>query len=387
MQPLTTTRNRITSIDLLRGIIMVIMTLDHVRDYFSNVRFNPTDLTQTSPELFFTRWITHFCAPVFMFLAGTGAFLYGQKRTKKEVSKFLLSRGLFLVIAEFTLVSWAFHFNFRYDFILAVVIWALGMCMIILAALVWLPLRAILAISLVMIIGHNALDGISPASFGKLGIIWNVLHVPGFFQISPDRALVVSYPLIPWIGVMGAGYVFGKYFLLDSERRSRIFIRLGLIITALFIIVRFINVYGDPQRWSVQPTSLYTLLSFLNTNKYPPSLSFLLMTLGPAIFALGFMEKAKGALTDFFMVYGKVPLFYFILHIYLIHLLMVIAGVAQGYDISIFLTFAGTYPVESGFGLPGVYGFWALTVLLLYLPCKWYGELKARSRNPLLSYI
>ncbi|HVK46402.1 MAG TPA: hypothetical protein VM488_01130, partial [Pseudobacter sp.] len=155
----------------------------------------------------------------------------------------------------------------------------------------------------------------------------------------------------------------------------------------LFIIVRFINVYGDPQRWSVQPTSLYTLLSFLNTNKYPPSLSFLLMTLGPAIFALGFMEKAKGALTDFFMVYGKVPLFYFILHIYLIHLLMVIAGVAQGYDISIFLTFAGTYPVESGFGLPGVYGFWALTVLLLYLPCKWYGELKARSRNPLLSYI
>ncbi|MBO9634580.1 MAG: DUF1624 domain-containing protein [Chitinophagaceae bacterium] len=387
MQQLTISRSRITSIDLLRGVIMVIMAIDHVRDFFTNVRFDPSDLTQTTPGLFFTRWITHFCAPVFMLLAGTGAFLYGQKRTRAELSKFLLTRGLVLILIEFTLVHFAFHFNFRYDLILAIVIWALGMCMIFLSLLVWLPLKAILAISLVLIIGHNALDGVNPADLGSAGWIWNVLHVPGFFSLGPDRGLVIGYPLIPWIGVMGAGYVFGKYFLQDTERRRKIFLQLGLIITALFIIIRSINIYGDPRPWSTQSSSLYTFLSFLNTNKYPPSLSFLLMTLGPAIFALGLMEKAKGPLVNFFTVYGKVPMFFFLLHFYLIHLIALITGMAQGYKATEFLTINTNFPKDWGFGLAGVYTFWAIVVLLSYWPCKWYGNLKAASRNPLLSYI
>jgi uncharacterized membrane protein len=387
MQALTISRSRIGSIDLLRGVIIVIMAIDHVRDFFTNADFDPTDLTKTTPALFFTRWITHFCAPVFMFLAGTGAFLYGQKRTKAELSKFLLTRGLFLVLIEFTISHFALHFNFRYDLILALVIWALGMCMITLALLVWLPLKAILAISLLLIIGHNALDGISPAAFGSFGWLWNVLHVPGFFSLGPNHALVIGYPLIPWIGVMGAGYVFGKYFLLDASRRRKIFIQLGLILTALFIIIRFINIYGDPQRWSAQSSSLYTLLSFLNTSKYPPSLCFLLMTLGPAIFALGLMEKAKRPLKEFFTVYGKVPLFFFLTHFYLIHLLALITGMIQGYDAKAFLSFANNFPPAFGFGLAGVYAYWLVVVLLLYFPCRWYGNLKAASRNPLLSYI
>ncbi|QEC41301.1 DUF1624 domain-containing protein [Pseudobacter ginsenosidimutans] len=387
MQPLATSRSRITSIDLLRGVIIVIMAIDHVRDFFTNARFDPTDLTQTTPGLFFTRWITHFCAPVFMFLAGTGAFLFGQKRSKAELSKFLLTRGLFLVLIEFTVSHFALHFNFRYDLILAMVIWALGMCMIFLSLLVKLPLKAILIISLLLILGHNALDGISPAALGGAGWLWNILHVPGFFPLGANRGLVIGYPLIPWIGVMGAGYAFGKYFQQNAEQRRKIFIRLGLLLTALFIIIRFINIYGDPQRWSPQSSSLYTFLSFLNTTKYPPSLSFLLMTLGPAIFALGLMERAKGPFTDFFTVYGKVPMFFFLTHFYLIHLLALITGVIQGYDASAFLNFVNNFPKDFGFGLGGVYAYWATVVLLLYFPCKWYGRLKAASRNPLLSYI
>ncbi|WP_127131566.1 DUF1624 domain-containing protein [Pseudoflavitalea rhizosphaerae] len=387
MQPLATSRSRIMSIDLLRGVIIVIMAIDHVRDFFTNVRFDPTDLTQTTPGLFFTRWITHFCAPVFMFLAGTGAFLFGLKRSKAELSKFLLSRGLFLVLIEFTISHFALHFNFRYDLILAMVIWALGMCMIFLSLMVKLPLKAILIISLLLIVGHNALDGISPASLGSAGWLWNILHVPGFFPLGANHGLVIGYPLIPWVGVMGAGYVFGKYFQQDADQRRKIFIRLGLLLTVLFIIIRFINIYGDPQRWSTQSSSLYTFLSFLNTTKYPPSLGFLLMTLGPAIFALGLMERAKGPLTDFFLVYGKVPMFFFLTHFYLIHLMALITGVMQGYDASAFLNFVNSFPKDFGFGLGGVYAYWATVVLLLYFPCKWYGRLKAASRNPLLSYI
>lgn len=387
MQPLTIARSRITSIDLLRGVIMVIMTIDHVRDFFTNARFDPTDLTQTTPGLFLTRWITHYCAPVFMLLAGVGSFLYGQKRTKKELAKFLLTRGLFLVFLEFTVMAFAFHFNFKYDLIFAMVLWALGMSMISLAGLIWLPMKAILAICLVLILGHNALDGISPASLGGFSWLWNILHVPGFLPINGQHAVILGYPLIPWIGVMGAGYVFGKLFLLDAERRRKILIQMGLIITALFIIIRFTNVYGDPVKWTTQSSSLYTVFSFLNTTKYPPSLCFLLMTLGPAIFVLGLMERAKSGLTNFFIVYGKVPMFYFLLHFLIAHLLMLITGVLQGYDASAFLQLPGTYPVESGFGLPGVYAFWIFVVLLLYFPCRWYGQLKARSKNPLLSYI
>ena len=387
MQPLTQQRNRIASIDILRGIIMVIMAIDHVRDYFTSARFDPTDLTQTTPGMFFTRWITHLCAPTFMFLAGTGAFLYGQKRTKPELSRFLFTRGLFLVILEFTLVTLALQFNFQFNILIALVFWSIGMSMIFLAAMIWLPFRVLVGISLLMILLHNATDHIAPAAWGSWGWLWNVLHVRGFIPFSQTSGLVIGYPLIPWIGVIGVGYAFGKFFLWEPKKRSRFFVQLGLTIMGLFILVRGMNVYGDPMPWTSQSTSLYTFLSFLDTAKYPPSLSFLLMTLGPAILLLGLLENAKGPLADFFSVYGKVPLFFFLLHFYLIHLISIIAGVAQGFKASDFLHISDEFPKEYGFGLPGVYLFWILIVLLLYYPCRWYGNLKARSKNPLLSYI
>ncbi|NML19871.1 DUF1624 domain-containing protein [Pseudoflavitalea sp. G-6-1-2] len=387
MQPITQSRSRIASIDILRGIIMVIMALDHVRDYFTIARFDPTDLSQTTPAMFFTRWITHICAPTFMFLAGTGSFLYGAKRTKPELSRFLFTRGLFLVILEFTLVTLALQFNFSFNLLIALVFWSIGMSMIFLAAMIWLPNKILLAVSLLMILLHNTTDNISPESFGSFSWLWNVLHVRGFIPFSETSGLVIGYPLIPWIGVIGAGYAFGQCFLWEPKKRSRFFVQLGLTLIGLFILVRGLNVYGDPMPWTTQKSSLYTLLSFLDTAKYPPSLSFLLMTIGPAILLLGLLENAKGSFANFFSVYGKVPLFYFLLHFYLIHLISIFAGMAQGFKATDFLHISDSYPKEYGFGLPGVYLFWALIVLLLYYPCKWYGNLKARSKNPLLSYI
>lgn len=387
MQPATLSRSRIASIDILRGIIMVIMAIDHVRDYFTDVRFDPTDLSQAGAGLFFTRWITHLCAPAFMFLAGTGAFLYGQKRTRPELSRFLFTRGLFLVILEFTLVNFALTFSFQFNILIALVFWSIGMSMIFLAAMIWLPNKILIAVSLLMILLHNTTDNVSPESFGSFSWLWNVLHVRGFIPFSETSGLVIGYPLIPWIGVIGAGYAFGQCFRWEPKKRSRFFVQLGLTLIGLFILVRGLNVYGDPQPWESQSSSLYTFLSFLNTTKYPPSLSFLLMTLGPSIILLGLLEKARGPLADFFSVYGKVPLFYFLLHFYLIHLISIIAGMAQGFRASDFLHISNEFPQGYGFGLPGVYLFWALIVLLLYYPCKWYGNLKARSKNPLLSYI
>lgn len=379
--------NRIVSIDVLRGIVMVIMALDHVRDFFTNVRFDPSDLTRTTPALFFTRWITHFCAPTFVFLAGTGAFFYGVKNNKAQLSRFLWTRGLLLVVLEHTLVQWAFSLNFNYNLILFEVIWAIGISMIVLAALVYLPLQWIAIIGIAMIVGHNALDGITPDSFGSLGWLWSVLHVQSFKQLSPSHSLLIAYPLIPWIGVMAAGYAFGNIYLLVPERRRKILWQLGLGSIAAFLLIRGIDVYGDPRPWASQKSGLYTFFSFFNTTKYPPSLSFLLMTLGPAITLLAIMEKGIGKTGPFFRVYGKVPLFYFIVHLFIIHLLSVVAGVLQGFPVKNFFQFVGFFPQEYGFDLWAVYLWWIGIVLLLYPLCKWYGNLKSKSNNVLLSYI
>ncbi len=381
-------RSRITSIDVVRGIVMVIMTLDHVRDYFTNVRFNPSDLTQTTPALFFTRWITHFCAPVFVLLAGAGAFFYGQKiSSTRTLSRFLWTRGLVLVVLEFTLIRWAFMFNFSYNFIIAVVIWVIGISMICLAALVYLPKKWIAFIGILMIVGHNTLDSISPQAFGSFGWLWMFLHVQSLLPLSSDVQVLIAYPLIPWIGVMATGYAFGSLYLLEPERRRRLFIQLGIALILAFVLVRGSNVYGDLRPWSTQKTPLYTFLSFLNATKQPPSLSFLLMTLGPAILLLGLLDGKTSRIGQFFTVYGKVPLFYFVAHFYLLHALSVVAGVWQGFPAKDFFQFASFYPQQYGFGLAGVYLAWAIVVLALYPACKWYGRLKAKSSNPILSYL
>jgi uncharacterized membrane protein len=404
-----TARPRLDSVDFLRGLVMVIMALDHVRDFFNiDARFfDPSDLTRTTPLLFFTRWITHFCAPTFVFLAGTGAYLWASRgRTKAELSRFLVSRGLWLIVVELTLVTVGWTYNFTWSFVGLQVIWVIGWSMILLAGLAWLPLRVIAGIGIILIAGHNLFDGIhphpllaavpatggAPNPFGKGPIagvlspdatpwdwLWSFLHV-----FNPP----VAYPLIPWVGVMAAGYAFGSVMKRTPEERRRICLRLGLGLTVGFVLIRWLNVYGDPAPWASQPDPVYTVLSFLNTSKYPPSLLYLLMTLGPAIALLGLMDRASGPVVRFFVVYGRVPFLYYVAHLYLIHGLTLVAAAVTGQaapgDLRVFFLF---YPKTFGFSLGVVYVIWVAVVLALYPLCWWFARLKARRRDAWLSYV
>jgi uncharacterized membrane protein len=383
-------RSRLDSVDLLRGLVMVLMALDHVRDFFTELRFNPTDLSQTNAVLFFTRWVTHFCAPTFVFLAGTGAFLYGSRgRSRNELAGFLVTRGLWLVVLEFTVIRLGWSFDLSYASLLWVqVIWVIGVSMVVLAGLVYLPLPAIAAFGLVMIATHNLFDGVTPQSLGGWGPLWMVLHVQGPVALPGGGTLFVAYPLIPWIGVMAAGYAFGSLLLRPTEKRRRLLLCLGLALTGAFVVLRALNVYGDPFPWSPQRTGVLTVLSFLNTTKYPPSLAFLLMTLGPAIASLTWFERLSGPAARFLIVFGRVPLFYYVLHIFVIHAAALALGVMAGFPPAAFLRPIFFNPVPGwGYGLPAIYAIWAAIVLALYPACRWYAGLKARRHDAWLSYL
>jgi uncharacterized membrane protein len=384
-------RTRLDSLDLVRGLVMVIMALDHVRDFFHHdaLLYDPTDLSRTTPVLFFTRWITHLCAPAFVLLAGMGSFLYGARgRSRGEVARFLLSRGLWLVVVEVTLVRFALYFNFDYSQLFLQVIWAIGWSMVALAGLIYLPIGAVLAIGVGMIAGHNLLDGMGPAPFASVtpgappldvgDWAWSVAHVP-----NPP----VIYPLIPWIGVMALGYALGPLARLEPARRRRVFVQLGLALTAGFIVLRAINLYGDPSPWTPQTSGTFTLLSFLNTSKYPPSLLYLLMTLGPTLVLLGAFDRPAGPIARFFVTFGRVPFFYYILHFYLIHLVALGAAALTGFDVKQFLTMPFLFPKGYGFSLGVAYLVWIGVVLALYLPCRWFAALKARRTEAWLSYL
>ena len=391
-------RTRLQSIDILRGAIMIIMALDHVRDYVSRdaQHFRPDDLTQTTAALFFTRWITHFCAPVFMLLAGAGAFLWQQRgRTKGELSRFLITRGLWLIFLDLTFVRcFGFFFTFDYGVIVLLVIWALGASMIALAALIYLPQRLLLAVSLLMIFLHDLTDGVRAGQFGGWAWLWDILHQQGAFPLG-GHTMVTAYPLVPWIGVMSAGYCFGQLFLLEADHRRRILLRLGTAITLAFVLVRAINIYGDPRPWTAQKSTVFTVLSFLNCAKYPPSLDYLLMTLGPAILVLGLIEHVRVGPSNPLLVFGRVPMFYYVLHLPLIHAVAALIAGIQFHDLAFLfkhpLPTAGgdpkTFPADYGFGLPGVYLAWFLIVVALYFPCRWYADLKQRRRDAWLSYL
>ncbi|MET0531679.1 MAG: heparan-alpha-glucosaminide N-acetyltransferase domain-containing protein, partial [Microvirga sp.] len=321
-RPLATVRTRIESIDLLRGTIMIVMALDHTRDFFGAGGLNPRDVSD--PALFLTRWITHFCAPLFIFLAGLSAYLYGMRgRSVGEVSRFLLTRGLWLIVMELTVMRVAWSFGFNLGFSVVQVIWALGASMVVLSALVYLPRWAIAAVGLVMIGGHNLLDGIHAADLGSAGWIWIILHERGFVPLGSAAKLFVLYPLVPWIGVMAAGYALGPVFQLDRAARRRWLVALGAITTVGFIVLRASNVYGDPAPWAMQSTALATLLSFINCEKYPPSLLYLAMTIGPGLLLLAAFETARGRVADMIITYGRVPFLYSVAHIVLIHALAV----------------------------------------------------------------
>ncbi|HUS01608.1 MAG TPA: heparan-alpha-glucosaminide N-acetyltransferase domain-containing protein [Chitinophagaceae bacterium] len=392
MMVTTPLRNyRILSIDLLRGLVMIIMALDHVRDYFNAdaLRFEPEDLSQTTPLLFFTRWITHFSAPVFAFLAGSSAFLSGQSKTKKELSLFLLSRGVWLIFIEVTVVSFAWSFNIKLPFTGLQVIWALGLSMIALAALIHLPKKIILAVGIIIVAGHNLLDNIHFSGFG-----WAALHEEKLFHLDNSHLVRVTYPFLPWIGIMALGYCFGSLYTssFTVARRKNLLLLIGGSSIALFIFLRIINFYGDPLPWTVQKIATFTILSFLNLHKYPPSLLYILMTLGPAMIFLAFTEKVSSRFTRPIIHIGRVPMFYYILHLYLIHLAAMIAAQLSGYRwIDMILqrrTWVDPQLKGYGFSIGFTYVVWIGIVLMLYPLCKWYDKYKTTHKEKWwLSYL
>lgn len=394
-QPLVAQRQRITSIDFLRGLVMVIMALDHVRDFFhiEAMTGDPTNMATTTPWLFFTRWITHFCAPVFVFLAGTSAFIAGQRKTKKELSLFLIKRGFWLVLVELFIITLGWTFDPLYHGFIFQVIWAIGMSMVFLGLVVWLPLPVIFAIGFIIVFGHNLLDGPEAERSGKVGFLWDVFHRSRFsvYTLAPNRIAIFVYALGPWAGVMMLGYCFGWLYRKSSDlvARRKTLLALGLSAIISFIILRYMNQYGDPAPWSIQKNGTYTFLSFLNTTKYPPSLLYLMMTLGPAILFLYFFEHMESRFARFFITFGRVPFFYYVLHIYLIHMLCVITFFASGYgpkDIVSETPFLFR-PPTLGFNLWIVYGIWLVVIFLLYPICRWYDKIKTANKHWILSYL
>lgn len=392
-QASTPLRERIDVVDVVRGIIMILMALDHTRDYFGNAAASPTNLATTTAALFFTRWVTHFCAPTFFLLTGTGAFLSRRRRSTGDLSRFLVTRGLWLIVLELTVARFLWQFNVDYQVTLLNVLWALGWAMIVLGALVHLPVRAIAAFGVVLIAAHNLFDRVQAAALGALAPLWTFLHVPGFLVPGPPHTVFVVYPIIPWIGVSAVGYALGALWVLPAERRRAILLRLGVGSIVTFLVLRGFNIYGDPAPWTPQPTAAMTLVSFLNLNKYPPSLLFLLLTLGPVLLLLRALDGRTPAVLRRAQIIGKVPMFYYLMHVLLLHLVAVAASVArfgtaapavESPTLDRFpMTQLPGWPVS----LPIVYLVWIGVVLALYPFCRWYAGVKRRSGNPWLSYL
>jgi len=388
---------RLASLDIMRGLVMVIMAIDHTRDFFTNVPFAPENLKFTYYSLFFTRWITHFCAPLFFFLAGTGAYFYGQRRTPQALSHFLWTRGLWLIFLEFTVVGFAWTFQITGGFF--GVIWALGASMVLMALVVRLPFRWIVVSSTVMIATHDLLDRVRPRQFGSFAWLWTLLHVRGVAMLPSGTPKFVLFQIVPWVGVMAAGYALGRLYELESSRRNRILVQLGMALTIAFVLLRATNLYGNPPvglggvsqgDWHIQPTVEKTVILFLDVEKYPPSLQFLLMTLGPSLLLLAWLERVTlPRWTSPLVTFGRVPLFFYVLHLYLIHLLAVAVAPLfhQPVDFLFHGAFFGGTPDDYGHGLPFIYLMWVITIVILYFPCRWFAALKQRRKDWWLSYL
>jgi uncharacterized membrane protein len=393
----STQRTRLDSVDLLRGLVMIIMALDHVRyPYFTNSTIWPEDITQTYAALFFTRWMTHFCAPLFFLLAGTGAYLsFAQGKTSKEISRFFWTRGLWLVLLELTIIGFAWSFKFGWAF--GGVIWALGWSMVIMSVLVRLPLKWIATIGIGMIALHNLADGISPDMFEKFSWLWMILHSGGMIKIeSLGFGFPILYSLIPWSGVMAAGYALGHILTREKERRRKWLLRLGAIMTLAFVLLRFTNLYGNPWPFAAQETMEKSIIAFFNVAKYPASLQFLLMTLGPALILLAWFDRfnfrsRRSWLGKKILVFGRVPLFYYLLHLFTIHLLAIAVGLIYQQPIAWLwgqaLPLNRPAPPEYGHGLPFIYFMTLFVVALLYFPCNWFAKLKQRRKDWWLRYL
>ena len=384
--PAPALRPRLDGIDFLRGLVMAIMVLDHARDFFGGGSMNPRDVHDAG--LFLTRWITHFCAPIFVFLAGVSAFLYGTRgRSRREVARFLLSRGLWLMLIELTVVRFAWTFNLAYDFVFLQVIWVIGCAMIVLAGLIHLPRWAIATFALTMILGHNLLDGIEMN--GSLHWLWTMVHAPGMLEPTPHMELLALYSLVPWVAVMAAGYALAPVFLRPEAERRRKLVALGLAVTAGFVVLRATNLYGDPTAWAWQGGLLPTVLSFINCEKYPPSLLYLAMTIGPGLILLGLLQSVRTGLGRVIIAFGRVPFLFYVAHIMLLHAMAVVVAHLTIGDIGWLFRHMPELNKPAGYGLtlPGVYALWVAALVLLYPMCRWFGALKQRCKDWWLSYL
>lgn len=396
MNGIATNQKRIDSIDVLRGLVMIIMALDHVRDYLhidANLH-DPLDLQTTTPILFFTRWITHFCAPIFVFLSGVSIFLQSQRKTKKELSIFLIKRGLWLVFAEIFIVSFGFTFIPFYNFVFLQVIWAIGISMVLLGLLVHLRFGVILAIGLAIVLGHNLLDFPEAVAGFKPNIYWEVLHKGGIEQIL-GATVFMFYPFLPWLGLMLLGYCTGVFFTpkFTAEQRRKILLRLGIGLLVFFLVVRFINMYGDPFPWTAQRNFLVTFLSFIKVHKYPPSLLYMSVTIGPALLFLALIKQVQNKLTNILQVYGRTAFFYYLLHFYAAHIICGILFFSRGHSWQQAFEAAKKDPflfgiAGEGYSLGVVYLMWACLVISLYPLCKWYAAYKTNHKEKWwLSYL
>jgi uncharacterized membrane protein len=391
---------RVESVDVLRGLVMVIMALDHTREFFSNYGGNPTDAATASGIIFFTRWITHLCAPTFVFLAGTSIYLQSLRKARPQLARFLVTRGLWLMVLELVVVSSMLTFHPSPHFFMLQVIWVTGVSMILMAALIYFPLWAVASFGAALVLLHNAFDWITPAAMGPAaGIVWRLLHVPGLLVPPSSGNLWLNlYPLIPWPGIMALGFAFGAFLQWRPAQRRRAMLRLGAASLAVFALLRWSNLYGDPVPWKHQASGERTFMSFIDVQKYPPSLLFTLVTLGLSLSLLAAFDawqtgdKFK-AVRSILSVYGRVPFFYYILHFTAIHLAAMLTTAALGLDWRWWLKlspaggiFAGQ-PPGYGFSLPIVYLVWVGIVTFCYFPCRWFAGVKQRNKSPWLSYL
>jgi uncharacterized membrane protein len=374
---------------------MVVMALDHVREFFhaDNLLYSPTDLDRTTAAAFLTRWVTHFCAPAFVLLTGVGAFLWAAHgRSRRELSWFLITRGLWLIFLELTVIRClGWYFNFDYHDVPGQVIWAIGWSMIALAGLVHLPRGAIAAVAIILIAGHNLTDDVKASDFGPLGWLWAILHSGDPLHPLPGVTFRPVYTLLPWIGVMAAGYVCGPWMAPNFPHRRRRLAAVGAALTLAFLVLRALNVYGDPDPWTVESNWLFTAFSFANCTKYPPSLLFLLMTIGPTFLLLAWLEGRRGAALKPLVTFGRVPLFFYLIHLPLIHgLAVLLSYLKYGAADWLFVSppwSTEVYPEGYGYSLPVVYAIWALVLVVMWPACEWYARLKRHSHGWFLSYL
>ncbi|GAB2558183.1 DUF1624 domain-containing protein [Spirosoma areae] len=395
----TLRQTRIESIDMLRGMVMIIMAIDHTRDFFHPAAFSddPLNLATTTPALFLTRWTTHFCAPIFVFLSGTSIYLQSLRKAKPELSNFLIKRGLWLIFAEFVIVNLGMTFNPFYSLQIMQIIWAIGVSMVLLGLLIQLPFRLILALGLLLVLGHNLLDSVEAAPNFKPNFWWDLLHHKGFYPYANGHVLFIHYPFVPWLGLMLLGYCTGTFFAptISPAQRRKILTGIGLSLMLIFVALRFSNVYGDPFPWSLQKNEVLTVLSFIKVHKYPPSLLYMCMTIGPAFLFLAAIERIKNGFTNIMRTFGRTAFFYYLVHWYVLHSLCLLTFLVRGHSMSEAVSIAAKNQVPflfvvpgEGFELSGVYLIWAAVILALYPLCRWYDRYKTSHKEQWwLSYV